>query len=212
MTSSDGTADANVGKEPRVGPGPSASSGAAPAPLNVLLQCRRCRVYFLAHGRNRLRRMFCDHRCAIKFWEETRPDRPPSALRAGWSRDHRKRVKSRAFRLLGGPVCRRCGSDFEPALEVNHRWGGGNREDLERRARGLPTGSGFYAAIASGRRDTADLDVLCRLCNALDYIERRFPELRAAWTVHWKGFGPGVTEKAPMKTGSRPVRSELPAR
>ena len=39
--------------------------------------------------------------------------------------------------------------------------------------------------VASGRRDIGDLNGLCRPCNALEYIERRFPDLKDRVRVVW---------------------------
>ncbi len=73
------------------------------------------------------------------------------------------KVKRLALEKAGGLICVNCGCDDIRALELNHKNGGGNKE---KRAIRL-SGSRFYAAIAAGRRSTDDIDVRCRVCNAL---------------------------------------------
>jgi len=40
--------------------------------------------------------------------------------------------------------------------------------------------------LLSGARRTDDLEVLCRPCNALDYVERVFPEIAGLFSVSWR--------------------------
>jgi hypothetical protein len=85
------------------------------------------------------------------------------------------------FELLGGAVCVRCGCDDMRILEINHVNGNGNREYSYGRST-LP----FYRSILDGTRNTEDLNVLCRICNALDFAERKCPELKGRFGVVWK--------------------------
>jgi len=89
----------------------------------------------------------------------------------------RKRV---FFLVSGGPnaKCVRCGCDDWRVLEVNHKNGGGNREhETGRYARAL------YHDIMQRRRTTEDLEILCRPCNAIHYLEMKFGPLpiRVVW-------------------------------
>ena len=90
-------------------------------------------------------------------------------------------LKKRVFFLVsGGPnaKCARCGCDDWRLLEVNHKNGGGLREhEAGRYARA------FYHDIMQRRRGTEDLEILCRPCNAIHYLEMKFGPLpmRVAW-------------------------------
>ncbi len=91
----------------------------------------------------------------------------------------RKRV---FFRISGSinPVCTRCGCDDSRLIEINHKAGGGKKKE----------GGNFkklYVEIASGRRDTEDLELLCRPCNAIHYLESKYGPL--PMNVAWTGGG-----------------------
>ena len=73
-----------------------------------------------------------------------------------------------------------CGCDDSRVLEINHRSGGGRRESHNLR------GYDFLHAIATGRRRTHDLEVRCKLCNVLYYLELRFgEEIAKRFEVTW---------------------------
>ncbi|MFH0880826.1 MAG: hypothetical protein V2A34_14015 [Lentisphaerota bacterium] len=87
----------------------------------------------------------------------------------------RKLLKKRVFfRITGSitPTCVRCGCDDIGLLEVNHINGGGNKE-----MEGGKYASQFWYDIALGRRDTSDLEALCKACNAIHALEMRFGKL-----------------------------------
>ena len=87
----------------------------------------------------------------------------------------------KVFDLLGGRRCVRCGCTVVRLLEVNHKNGGGTREI---QALG---GGEWIRAILNGKRGTSDLEVVCKVCNVVHYVERRFPELKDQFTVVWRG-------------------------
>jgi hypothetical protein len=63
--------------------------------------------------------------------------------------------------------CVNCGCNIPELLEVNHKKGGGG---IERKSFGN-SGSGFRRAVMSGKRTIDDLELTCRVCNALHYLE-----------------------------------------
>jgi hypothetical protein len=90
----------------------------------------------------------------------------------------RKRV---FFKVSGSisPVCVRCGCDDTRLLEINHKNGGGAKE--------MQNGKGstrFYLDIANGTRDTDDLELLCKPCNAIHALELKYGQLpmRVVWS------------------------------
>jgi hypothetical protein len=88
------------------------------------------------------------------------------------------RSRAVALELLGGPVCVSCGCDAAEALEIDHVGGGGCRLPENERKR-LPR------AISAGELNLDGFRVLCRVCNNLEYIQRKYPELRGRWEVRW---------------------------
>lgn len=83
----------------------------------------------------------------------------------------RERVRAVVLNVVSknNPVCVNCGCDDKRFLEVNHINGGGGKE-LER---GKRTNE-FAWSIYMGRRKTDDLNILCRVCNALHYLELKY--------------------------------------
>ena len=81
----------------------------------------------------------------------------------------RLKLKQRVLDNLGGPICVRCGCNDIQILEVNHKNGGGTKW-----ARAHYAGAMFYYDIIKGRRTTSDLEVLCKICNVIDDVKRRF--------------------------------------
>jgi len=70
------------------------------------------------------------------------------------------------------------GCDRSELLEINHKEGGGGKE-----LRG--TGHKFYREIAKLRRAVDDLELLCRPCNAIHYLELKYGPLpfRVVWSA-----------------------------
>lgn len=91
-------------------------------------------------------------------------------------------MKPLAMEKLGGAKCANCGAT--EALEINHIKGGGVKQ---RKLGNHPHGARLYFKIAKGKMPTKHLNVLCRICNALDHVIRKSPHLNGKWTVIWKG-------------------------
>lgn len=89
----------------------------------------------------------------------------------------RKKRKEEVFRMLGGAVCVYCGCDHVPALEINHRNGGGSQEMRS------GAGSRLVSDIFYGRRGMSDLEIVCRVCNAWHYITRKTGVDN--WSIKW---------------------------
>ena len=62
--------------------------------------------------------------------------------------------------------CRRCGCNVIEILEINHINCGGNKE--------LKCGINLATAILNGTRRTDDLEILCKVCNILHYVEKKY--------------------------------------
>lgn len=93
----------------------------------------------------------------------------------------KSRAKARMFALTkvgkGILKCSNCKCDNHNLLEINHINGGGRKEGL--------FGKKMVDAIISGRRDTDDLNLLCRVCNTLHYVELKYGKL--PYKILWSG-------------------------
>ena len=81
-----------------------------------------------------------------------------------WREQHR-RVPEKAMNVQGGKLCANCGCDEVGLLEINHINGGGRAASKTRQNRQL------YRDIVKGAVSLSDYNVLCRVCNALHYIQ-----------------------------------------
>lgn len=86
--------------------------------------------------------------------------------RRKWREQHR-RVRESAMDVLGGKRCANCGCDEVSLLEINHINGGGRAMAKTRQRQNRQ----LYRDIAKGRVEISDYNVLCRVCNALHYIQ-----------------------------------------
>lgn len=84
--------------------------------------------------------------------------------RRKWREQH-QRVRERAMERLGGKSCVNCKCDDFPILEINHIYGGGRASMKTTQNRQL------YRAIVNDKVDLSDYNVLCRVCNALHYVQ-----------------------------------------
>lgn len=83
----------------------------------------------------------------------------------------RDRLREEVLLLVGGKnyKCENCGCDDKRLLEINHINGGGNKE-LQKGKKSMR----FYLSIARKQRKTNDLNILCKVCNALYYLEKKY--------------------------------------
>ena len=84
--------------------------------------------------------------------------------RRKWREQHR-RLREKAIELLGGKKCANCGCDDFSLLEINHLKGGGHAEQKIKSHRQL------CRDIIKARVNLSEYNVLCRVCNALHYVE-----------------------------------------
>ena len=91
-------------------------------------------------------------------------------------RDTKLRINVLNIISEGNPYCIRCGCDDVRLLEINHKYGGGNKELTKERQEGRKTLS-FYRDIIKGKRKTDDLELLCRVCNSWHYLELKYGKL-----------------------------------
>ena len=76
-----------------------------------------------------------------------------------------RRLRAKVFEVLGGEQCSNCGCNVFEILEINHINGGGRRELKTKQTRQL------YRDIIHERVKQDNYNVLCRVRNALHYVE-----------------------------------------
>lgn len=99
-------------------------------------------------------------------------------------RETRQRVywnrKRRAMEMLGGAKCAECGCDEPAFLEINHVGGGGCADHRE-------NGNTMVDRILAGQRSHEGLNVLCRVCNAIEFLTRKNPNAKGRFKIAWEG-------------------------
>ena len=81
-----------------------------------------------------------------------------------------------------GGKCVNCGCTIPEALEINHKDGGGRKEYHSGSAGDRQKDMLF--AILNESRSTNDLELRCKVCNILHYVES-IKKLPGKWTVKW---------------------------
>ena len=79
--------------------------------------------------------------------------------------------------------CVMCGCDDTRFLEVNHIKGGGKKEQQKFKGDNHGSSQNIISLIHKGKRGIEDLNLLCRVCNSIDHLERQFGNtcLRVVW-------------------------------
>ena len=152
------------------------------SPLKSELTCKECGAFWVHVTRST--RALCPY-CGAGKDARIRPFIANSASKKRkqsfieWCSDSEKRKKSaaksrrllrkRVFFRISGEIshsCTRCGCRDSRFLEVNHKNGGGAKETKNGK-----WSMQFYHSIASGKRRVDDLEILCRPCNAIHFLE-----------------------------------------
>ena len=87
--------------------------------------------------------------------------------------------KLKALKAVGEPKCRNCGCDEIDFLEFNHMRGDGCKEWRANK------GNSMMDRILTFKRKTDDLEILCRVCNALDFLERKNKKSAKNFKITW---------------------------
>ena len=83
--------------------------------------------------------------------------------------------------------CIRCGCDDLRFIEINHKNGDGRNERNR-------LGTAFHSDIVFGRRKIDDLELLCKPCNHIHYLELKYGE-QIPLKVIWKAGISDVEEE-----------------
>jgi hypothetical protein len=115
-------------------------------------------------GSQKHREYMRDYMLVYRERRKQSSDYNPEEERRKWREQHQQ-VRERAIERLGGKLCANCGCDEFNLLEINHINGGGRVAAKVRQSRQL------YRDIVSNRVELSDYNVLCRVCNALHYVQ-----------------------------------------
>lgn len=100
----------------------------------------------------------------------------------GYEALYRKRLRIEALTIIGNGTikCCNCGCDDERFIEINHIHGGGTQQI--KRSKDY---NKYYRDIKFGRRSIRDLNLLCRVCNSLHYLQMKYGEIHMS--IKWGG-------------------------
>lgn len=110
----------------------------------------------------------------VKKWRDNNPEKQRLARRRAYLNR-----KIKALRTVGEVKCKRCGCDEVQFLEFNHIEGNGCKEWRK---------NGRVATmemILSKKRGIEGLEILCRVCNSLDYLERKNKNSSLRYKIIW---------------------------
>lgn len=110
----------------------------------------------------------------VAKWRRENPEKQKLARQRAYNNRKRK-----AMELVGGAVCVRCGCDELHALEFNHINGGGASEHRENGNKPI------VDRVLTLKRKVDDLEILCRVCNSLDHLERKIPEIKGRYRIEY---------------------------
>jgi hypothetical protein len=111
-----------------------------------------------------------------------------SMVERGIYKKYHARQRERALGVIanGSKIeCINCHCADLRLLEINHKNGGGRHEFGDSNDRNKRALWRFYRDIISGKRSTDDLEITCRVCNALHYLQSKYGPL--PFTIVWAG-------------------------
>jgi len=165
--------------------------GTTKAPLKSNLWCRNCGASWQYLGKTVFTKCpYCDRKIDARnrAGEKTASINDSKSFKKWCTpenkaisyKKHRESLKKRAyFKICGSvfPCCVRCGCDDVRLLEVNHKvpCGKGNRR----------AGQNLLCDVVSGKLPVDNLEILCRPCNAIHWLEYKLGELLPIKVI-WK--------------------------
>jgi len=90
-----------------------------------------------------------------------------------YHKEYHQKNRLEAFAKIDPAMkCVNCGCDDTRFLEINHIKGGGWKERRSLKKKDPNVSIDFVLLIQRGKRDVEDLNLLCRVCNSIDHLER----------------------------------------
>ncbi len=111
----------------------------------------------------------------VKRWRDKYPEKQALARKRAYNNR-----KLKAILKVGEARCVRCGCDELDFLEFNHIGGNGCKDHRENK--NVP----MMDRILTGKRNTDDLEIVCRVCNALDFLERKNNKQSKRFSIKWE--------------------------
>jgi hypothetical protein len=115
------------------------------------------------------------HAGYVQKWRLANPEKHKLARRRAYLNR-----KIKAFRVIGEVKCKNCGCDVLEFLEFNHINGGGCKEWRENKGRQMAD-----LLLTKGRKPEG-LEILRRVCNALDFLGRKNKQEVNRYKIIWK--------------------------
>ncbi|MEK6881614.1 MAG: hypothetical protein AABY22_18480 [Nanoarchaeota archaeon] len=86
-----------------------------------------------------------------------------------YSRKYRKKLKTTIYKMISNNKieCVNCGCNIFEALEINHKFGGGTKENKKRMGKRSGSALQFYKSIRDKKYDITKLELVCIPCNAI---------------------------------------------
>lgn len=93
------------------------------------------------------------------------------------SKENRWKFRLSVLKIVGNDIlkCVNCGCNNPKLLEINHKNGGGIKESRN--------ANRFYYSIKKLERNIDDLELTCRICNTLHYVESLYGKL--PYNIKW---------------------------
>jgi hypothetical protein len=110
----------------------------------------------------------------VQNWRTKYPEKQKLARKRAYNNR-----KLKAILKVGEARCKRCGCDELDFLEFNHIGGNGCKDWRENK--GVP----MMDRIIAGRK-IDDLEILCRVCNAVDFLERKNNNQSKRYRIIWE--------------------------
>jgi hypothetical protein len=110
----------------------------------------------------------------VQNWRTKYPEKQKLARKRAYNNR-----KLKALKMVGDAECVRCGCDELDFLEFNHTEGGGCKDWRKNK------GVAMMDRVIGGR-DTEDLEILCRICNALHYLESKNNKQALRYDIYWE--------------------------
>lgn len=114
-------------------------------------------------------------------WRKKHPEKVKKARRLQYNKR-----KVRAMKMVGKVKCSRCGCNELDFLEFNHKNGGGCKEFRETKYMAMTD------KLLTGKRKPDGLEILCRVCNALEFLERKNNKASKRFKIKWMSLLRGL--------------------
>jgi len=111
----------------------------------------------------------------VQRWRTKYPERQKLARKRAYNNR-----KLKAILKVGEAKCNNCGCDELDFLEFNHKNGDGCKDWRKNH------GTAMMDRILTKKRNVDDLEIVCRVCNALDFLKRKNGKQSDKYKIIWQ--------------------------